>query len=113
VATFGEPTFVRSSEIAGVQHGPHDSVPESASARTLETVSKLQKITQELRRPRPEAPRMAGADFVDDAYREACERLEKRITAHLPTGRLTLAVTDNQHTMISVKRDESRSFEAM
>jgi hypothetical protein len=109
VATFGEPTYVRSS----IQEGASDGVPESASARTLETASKLQKITQELRRPRPEAPRRAtGSDFVAEAYREACERLEKRITAHLPAGRLTLAITNNQHTMISVKRDEGLHFRA-
>ena len=116
MATFGEPTFVRSTESAGAPtqaSGHRESVPECASARTLETASKLQKITQELRRPRPEAPRMSsGAEFVSDAYREAVERLEKRIVAHLPAGRLTLAVTDNQHTMISVKRDEGPHFRA-
>ncbi len=121
MATFGEPTFVRSSDRndrdgnadTSAPYGQHEGVPESASVRTLETASKLQKITQELRRPRPEAPRMStGADFVQDAYREACERLEKRITAHLPGGRLTLAITDNQHTMISVKRDEGPHFRA-
>ena len=118
MATFGESTFVRSLESPVATSHPDremEGVPESASARSLETASKLQKITQELRRPRPEAPRMAtGADFVAEAYREACERLEKRITAHLPVpgGRLTLAITDNQHTMISVKRDEGPHFRA-
>jgi len=113
VATFGEPTLVRSSEYSGAQRGVQECSPEQAAARSLDTASKLQKISQEMRRPRPEAPRMTpGADFVTEAYREACERLEKRITAHLPNGRLSLAVTDNRHTMISVKRDEGPHFRA-
>lgn len=53
-----------------------------------------------------------AANFVDEAYREAVERLEKRITAHLPQGRLTLAITDNRHTMISVKREVGPHFRA-
>jgi hypothetical protein len=61
----------------------------------------------ELRRPRAEAPRRAS-DFVADAYREACERLERRVLAHLPAGSLRLAITDNRHTMISVKRNRGR-----
>jgi hypothetical protein len=74
------------------------------------TVSKTAKITQELRRARP-APRLSpgrrrpatGQSIGDE---QARQRLEKRITAHLPSGRLALAVTDNRHTMISVRRDK-------
>jgi hypothetical protein len=33
-------------------------------------------------------------------------RLERRIAAELPGGRLALAVTDNRYTMISVKREK-------
>jgi hypothetical protein len=63
----------------------------------------------ELRRPRPEAPRLATANsrllpLVEDEA--ARQRLERRISAHLPAGRLALAVTDNKFTMISVKRDK-------
>jgi hypothetical protein len=36
----------------------------------------------------------------------ARKQLEHRIAAHVPDGRLALAVTDNQYTMISVKRDK-------
>src|SRR4051812_14849957 len=34
------------------------------------------------------------------------QRLERRLAAPLPAGRLALAVTDNRHTMISVKREK-------
>lgn len=34
------------------------------------------------------------------------QRLERRIAAELPAGRLALAVTDNRYTMISVKREK-------
>lgn len=47
-----------------------------------------------------------------EAWEDAIERLERRITAHLPGGRLTLAVTDNRHTMISVKRDKGPHYRA-
>jgi hypothetical protein len=38
----------------------------------------------------------------DEAARQD---LERRITSHLPDGRLALAITDNRFTMIAVKRD--------
>jgi hypothetical protein len=37
---------------------------------------------------------------------EARLRLERRLSAHLITGRIALAVTDNRYTMISVKREK-------
>jgi hypothetical protein len=59
----------------------------------------------ELRRPRPEAPRLSrlGPALDDEMARQ---RLERRIGSHLPGGRLALAITDNKFTMISVKRDK-------
>jgi hypothetical protein len=64
------------------------------------------QIKQELRRPRPEAPRLSTAlEPVLDPMEEHRVRLEKRIAAHLPGGRLALALTDNRFTMISVKRE--------
>jgi hypothetical protein len=36
---------------------------------------------------------------------EARKALERRISAHLPAGRLALGITDNRFTMISVRRD--------
>src|SRR5437016_1556580 len=41
---------------------------------------------------------------VDDE--QARQRLERQIAAHLGAGRLALAVTDNRHTMIAVKREK-------
>src|SRR5262245_31462504 len=35
----------------------------------------------------------------------ARQHLERRISAHLATGRLALGITDNKFTMISVRRD--------
>jgi predicted metal-dependent hydrolase len=68
--------------------------------------SQAAKITQEIRRKRREAPRVAVAEPLDDEL--ARQQLEHRVAAHLPTpsGRLALAVTDNRFTMISVKRDK-------
>ena len=76
------------------------------SSKTVETVSKATRITQELRRPRQDAPRLSPArrsPIEDEAGRQ---RLERRIAAHLPSGRLALAVTDNRYTMISVRREK-------
>jgi hypothetical protein len=49
----------------------------------------------------PQLPPAIPAD--DEAARKA---LEHRIAQHVPDGRLALAVTDNQYTMISVKREK-------
>jgi hypothetical protein len=90
--------------------------PAAGRARELvETASKATQITQELRRLRPEAPRLGTAHALDHApsfssgaEEEERQRLEHRISAHLPHGRLALAVTDNRFTMISVKRELER-----
>ncbi len=55
------------------------------------------------------APRIARERIVrpgEDPAEVARQRLERRIGAHLPGRRLALAVTDNQYTMISVKREK-------
>ena len=78
----------------------------ASKTKAVETVSKAARITQELRRPRQAAPRLSPARrpaIDDEASRQ---RLERRIAAHLPAGRLALAVTDNRYTMISVRRDK-------
>jgi hypothetical protein len=71
-------------------------------------------MTQEIRRQRAQAPRRAtGSDmFEPESFDIALERLERRITAHLPSGKLSLAVTDNRHTMISVKRERGGHYRA-
>jgi hypothetical protein len=106
VAAFGESSCVRDSGATEVAQGAG-----AEPSRSFQTAARLQKITQEFRRPTFVAPRMAG-DFVADAYREACDKLEKRIVAHLPQGRLDLAVTDNRHTMITVKREAGPLYRA-
>jgi hypothetical protein len=46
-----------------------------------------------------------GAPPSDDSEGEVARQiLELRISRHVPNGRLALAVTDNQYTMISVRR---------
>jgi len=64
---------------------PHPSRPIPRVARS-----------QPARGERPEAEEM-------ELLRQ---RLERRIAAELPAGRLALAVTDNRYTMISVKREK-------
>ena len=76
------------------------------SRKTVDTVSKATRITQELRRPRQAAPRLSPTRRPAADDEGARHRLERRIAAHLPSGRLALAVTDNRHTMISVRRDK-------
>src|SRR5215468_5937811 len=45
------------------------------------------------------------ADATPEAEEEARKLLERRISAHLQSGRLALGITDNRFTMISVRRD--------
>jgi hypothetical protein len=77
-----------------------------SSAKKVDTVSKTRRITQELRRPRPVAPRLSPTRRSPADDEQARQRLERRISSHLPAGRLALAVTDNRYTMISVRRDK-------
>jgi hypothetical protein len=48
-------------------------------------------------------PARRGLVLVDDEA--ARQHLERRIAAHLTNGRIALGITDNQFTMISVRRD--------
>jgi hypothetical protein len=58
--------------------------------------------------PRKLAPRVAARRESTVFFDEETARqdLEHRIAEHVPEGRLALAVTDNQYTMISVKREK-------
>ena len=79
--------------------------------KPVDTAVTATQIKQELRRPRPEAPRLA--ERLPESLEPATDdrdRLEKRIAAHLPTGRLALALTDNRFTMISVKRERGPTY---
>lgn len=74
---------------------------------SLSVATRATKLTQELRRPRPEAPKLATIRELEPTSDDEAARqlLERRIASHLPGGRLALAVTDNRYTMISVRRD--------
>jgi hypothetical protein len=63
-----------------------------APRRTLPRVARSQPL-------RDRAPHAEEVEFLR-------QRLERRIAAELPAGRLALAVTDNRYTMISVKREK-------
>lgn len=90
-----------------------DTAGSGAGSRALQTASKAKKITQELRRPRQEAPRISPARPLSPLEDESGrQRLERRISAHLDVGRLAIAITDNRYTMISVKRDKGSVFRA-
>lgn len=78
--------------------------PDPTTGRTLETVSQASRITQELRRRPVTAPRAAHPS-ADPALDERRDAIETRIGAHLG-GRLSVLVTDNRYTMISVKREK-------
>ena len=77
------------------------AAPLERPNRTLETVSQASRITQELRRRPVTAARSAAPAPVD----ERRDEIETRIGAHLG-GRLSVMVTDNRYTMISVKREK-------
>ncbi len=76
-----------------------------ADDRALETASKVTKIRQEIRRQKQEAPRVSARPLGPLEDEDARQRLERRVAAHLPAGRLALAITDNRYTIISVKRE--------
>lgn len=58
-------------------------------------------------RPRRTRPsRRVDAARVIDARESARQRLERRLSTGLEGGRVALEVTDNRHTMISVRRDQ-------
>lgn len=70
--------------------------------------------SQPMRRPARSLPvrkpartvRVPERKLLEDPDDEAARRLERRISLHLAGGRLALAVTDNRHTMISVRREK-------
>jgi hypothetical protein len=53
-------------------------------------------------------PRLQALPSAHDPRELARRELELRISAHIPFGSLTLTVTDNRYTMISVKRHSGR-----
>ena len=62
---------------------------------------------QEVARKRPPQPALRATQTLpcdEDELRRA--RLERRIAARLGGGRLALVITDNRHTMISVRREK-------
>ena len=94
-------------------------VPKSARRTSAEVVSQASALVEELRHPRrrpttippPVAPGPI-TDFssaeADGTLGQAEQTLARRIRAHLPKGALSVTLTDNRHTMISVRRDQRR-----
>ncbi len=90
-----------------------DADPDAANA--LRTASRAVAITENLREgvtPARESKRRPSGDYgqavTDGAVAHACTRLERRIRAHLPKGSLSVTLTDNRYTMISVRREGRR-----
>lgn len=110
--------------LAKTSHAPAPAPRSGAAA----SVSRATALAEELRAfasapPAPHWPSFApiGAPRTDDdgscavAVAEADAvlvraelSLTRRIRAHLPRGSLSVTLTDNRHTMISVRRDHSR-----
>jgi hypothetical protein len=71
-------------------------------------VRKANKASQ--REPRPAVGELSLEDAIADLLGEpgdldaARDRLARRITAYLGPGRIELVITDNRHTMISVRK---------
>jgi hypothetical protein len=70
---------------------------------------KPKEMKEKFARP-SEAPRVVVRSWPEpgqsDQKHDDRLFLERRISAHLPSGRLELTVTDNHYTMISVRRDQ-------
>lgn len=92
-----------------------DPLVDSADA-ALRTASRAASLAETLRRaptlkPARElrARQLLDGGFAqaraDGALDEASSRLANRIRAHLPRGGLTVTLTDNRYTMISVRRE--------
>jgi len=69
-----------------------DGVPDEAAARAA-------AITESLRRLRRDPAAPPGPELAD-----AQSSLERRIRAHVARGSVRVTLTDNRHTMISVRR---------
>jgi len=75
--------------------------------------SKHAAVAEALQRQRPVARRLPGVELdgsydhavADGAVAEAERRLESRVRAHLERGTLSITLTDNRYTMISVRRE--------
>ena len=96
-----------------------NSDADDSAATALRTASRAVAIAENLRegvtKASPARENRRGrpsGDYdqavVDGAVAQACTRLERRIRAHLPKGSLSVTLTDNRYTMISVRREGRR-----
>jgi hypothetical protein len=109
----------------------HTAAPETRPGGAAAAVSRATALVEELRQrsftPTPSWPAFATTaatptadgsriDAVAPGTVPAAEAdlvraelsLTRRIRAHLPRGSLSVTLTDNRHTMISVRRDHTR-----
>lgn len=97
---------------AGVGPGePTTKAPRSARATRTNELPELSGIVPI--RPAgelaPGVPSGLGAGLGDPHRDEQARfRLERQISSFVPQGQINLSLTDNQHTMISVKRERGR-----
>ncbi len=91
------------------------TAPRSASSPSGEASQLLTPLDVPAARAASAAPRRLPAALPrleacedGDVHVQRCQtelRLERRIRAHLPRGALTVTLTDNRYTMISVRRE--------
>lgn len=79
---------------------PNTTAPRSARATRSNDLPELSGIV-----PLRNAPAVEPDPHLDE---QARYRLEKQISSFVPQCRINLSLTDNQHTMISVKREDGR-----
>jgi hypothetical protein len=115
------------------QNTANTAVPQPRTGAAAAAVSRATALVEELSQ-RPYTPSLPWHSFAstaadpatleaESAHAEAGEAaaaeadaflaraelsLTRRIRAHLPRGSLLVTLTDNRHTMISVRRDHSR-----
>ena len=88
--------------------GALDSGARRAPNRPSPSASPSSAVQQDSERVEPRAARnrrRANSTANTNPWQSAERSLERRIRAHLPKGELTVRLTDNRYTMISVRRE--------
>jgi hypothetical protein len=104
---------VRARSATPDEASPRPVFAQASGATVSQTATRAAAIAEGLRQrglagPRKSRParELRRAVPVDDSFvRDAERSLERRIRAHLSRGAVTVTLTDNRYTMISVRRE--------
>ena len=107
--------FTRSSEAAHCGGGCTDlegdeHLEQAQASRAVELADALRKA----KKLTPEVSGGSGGNprnLIEDVILDAQDSLERRIRAHLAKGSVTVTLTDNRYTMISVRRAPRKQYD--